>query len=207
MQYTLHNKKVLRSDIIAKLYYKTIIKMFTVYCILYYCIVQCSLDIFPLLREWANIYIELKTLCWPPLPVDVHRGEHGGGGHQDRGDHGHGHAAGRPAPGPRPRPGPRRHPALAQPRRQRLARAVQRGDLRRKYFLRKNIWASVRPARWWRGGRPRCARWAGGCTRWPAPGPRWWGSPPRTCAGGYSSVTATPINWTASWWNNIKQIH
>ena len=64
MQYTLHNKKVLRSDIIAKLYYKTIIKMFTVYCILYYCIVQCSLDIFPLLREWANIYIELKTKAW-----------------------------------------------------------------------------------------------------------------------------------------------
>ena len=82
--------------------------------------------------------------CWPPLPVDVHRGEHGGGGHQDRGDHGHGHAAGRPATGPRPRPrpGPRRHPALDQPRRQRLARAVQRGNLRRKYFLRKNIWGS-----------------------------------------------------------------
>ena len=45
VQDAIHNKKVPRSDIIAKLYYKTIIKMFTVYCILYFCIVQCSLDI------------------------------------------------------------------------------------------------------------------------------------------------------------------
>ena len=67
VQDAIHNKKVPRSDIIAKLYYKTIIKMFTVYCILYFCIVQCSLDIFPLLREWANIYIELKTLLTADL--------------------------------------------------------------------------------------------------------------------------------------------